>query len=51
MGFGLAIVLREDATTEAPLYLQFFTSFSVFAGQHLLLMDGLVIIFTIVFKS
>ena len=55
MGFGLAIVLREDATTGgtdliSSVLHKLFPRFSV--GQHLLLMDGLVIIFAaIVFKS
>ncbi|HHU89988.1 MAG TPA: YitT family protein [Clostridiaceae bacterium] len=55
MGFGLAIVLREDATTGgtdliSSVLHKVFPRFSV--GQHLLLMDGLVIIFAaIVFKS
>jgi len=55
MGFGLAIVLREDATTGgtdliSSVLHQVFPRFSV--GQHLLFMDGLVIIFAaIVFNS
>jgi len=55
MGFGLAIVLREDATTGgtdliSSVLHQAFPRFSV--GQHLLFMDGLVIIFAaIVFNS
>lgn len=55
MGFGLAIVLKEDATTGgtdlmASLLKKRIPRFSV--GQHLLFMDGLVIIFaTIAFKS
>ncbi|NLX64948.1 MAG: YitT family protein [Clostridiaceae bacterium] len=47
MGFGLAIVLKEDATTGgtdliSSVLHQAFPRFSV--GQHLLLMDGFVII-------
>lgn len=55
MGFGIAIILREDATTGgtdlmATVLNNLFPRFSV--GQHLLFMDGFVIIFAaIVFKS
>ena len=55
MGFGLAIVLREDATTGgtdliSSVLHKTFPRFSV--GQHLLFMDGLVIIFAaIIFNS
>jgi len=55
MGFGLAIVLKEDATTGgtdmlAAVLKNLFPKFSV--GQYLLFMDGCVIIFAIVaFKS
>jgi uncharacterized membrane-anchored protein YitT (DUF2179 family) len=55
MGFGLAIVLKEDATTGgtdllAAVLRKQFPKFSV--GQYLLFMDGCVIVFaTIAFKS
>jgi len=55
MGFGLAIVLKEDATTGgtdliSSVLSKRFPSLSV--GQHMLLMDGLVIIFAaIAFNS
>ncbi len=55
MGFGLAIVLKEDATTGgsdliSSVLNKHFPRLSV--GQHLLLMDGLVIIFAaLAFKS
>lgn len=55
MGFGLAIVLKEDATTGgtdliSSVLNKRFPSLSV--GQHMLLMDGLVIIFAaIAFNS
>lgn len=55
MGFGLAIVLREDATTGgtdllAAILGKQFPRFSV--GQYILMMDGLVIIFAVIaFKS
>ncbi|NLB79223.1 MAG: YitT family protein [Clostridiaceae bacterium] len=55
MGVGLAIVLREDATTGgtdliSSVLNKLFPRFSV--GQHLLFMDGIVIIFAIIaFKS
>lgn len=55
MGFGLAIVLKEDATTGgtdliSSVLHKLFPRFSV--GQHLLFMDGLVIIFAaIAFNS
>ncbi|MGI6124108.1 MAG: YitT family protein [Acetivibrionales bacterium] len=55
MGFGLAIVLREEATTGgtdlmAAVLHKLFPRFSV--GQHLLFMDGVIILFaTIVFRS
>ncbi|HHY63793.1 MAG TPA: YitT family protein [Clostridiaceae bacterium] len=55
MGFGLAIVLKEDATTGgtdmlAALLKNLFPKFSV--GQYLLFMDGCVIVFAIIaFKS
>lgn len=55
MGFGLAIILKEDATTGgtdlmASVLGKLFPRFSV--GQYLLFMDGCVIVFAIVaFKS
>ncbi len=55
MGFGLAIVLKEDATTGgtdllAAVLKKHFQKFSV--GQYLLFMDGCVIVFaTIAFRS
>ncbi|MGI6084433.1 MAG: YitT family protein [Acetivibrionales bacterium] len=55
MGFGLAVILREEATTGgsdlmASVLHKLFPRFSV--GQYLMFMDGLVIIFaTIIFKS
>lgn len=55
MGFGLAIVLKEDATTGgtdllAAVLKKLFPKFSV--GQYLLFMDGFVIIFSVIaFKS
>ncbi|HHW22774.1 MAG TPA: YitT family protein [Clostridiaceae bacterium] len=55
MGFGLAIVLKEDATTGgtdllAAVLGKMFPKFSV--GQYLLFMDGCVIVFAIIaFKS
>ncbi len=55
MGFGLAIVLKEDATTGgtdlmASVLKKLMPGFSL--GQHLLFMDGFVIVFaTIAFKS
>lgn len=55
MGFGLGIILKEDATTggtdlAASLLKKFFPKFSV--GQYLLFLDGCVILFaTLAFNS
>jgi uncharacterized membrane-anchored protein YitT (DUF2179 family) len=55
MGFGLGIILKEDATTggtdlAAAILKKFFPKFSV--GQYLLFLDGCVLLFaTIAFRS
>lgn len=55
MGFGLGIVLKEDATTggtdlAAAVLKKAFPKFSM--GQHLLILDGCVILFaTVAFRS